>query len=154
MRPRPGTARGDKDASTTLEFAVVGGLLIAIILAILDTGLLWWLRTELQNVAGATARCGAVGYRWATTTCVDSTTTAAYAVNMANTVIFTNAVATSDVTINSAVDVTSSTSICGTIPTVSNEFFAVTVRSSYFESLPPPFSNLTMSAKGCFPIAP
>jgi Flp pilus assembly protein TadG len=145
--------RGDKKAATALEFALVGGLLITGILAILETGLLWWLRTELQNVAGETARCGAVGYRWGTTTCLDSTTTAAYAINMANTLVFTNAVATSDVTINSSVDVTSSTSICGTIPAVSNRFFAVTVQSSYFTFLPPPFANLTMSAKGCFPIA-
>ena len=146
--------RRDNRAVATLEFTIVAGMVCFVILAIIEASLLWWIKTDLVNTASSTARCGAQGYRFESTTCVDTASTQSYAVTMSNSSLFTGAVAASDVTVTSNVNMTSANSACGTVSGVSIAFFAVTVASRYFTFMPPPFNNITASATGCYPVSP
>lgn len=133
----------DRRATTTVELALVGTALISLVFGILDTGLLFWTKGALESVASVTARCGATGYTWGTTTCTTGDTTKTYAVNAATNWLFSGVIATTNVT---------TTSAATTCNGVSGKFFVVTISCPYFASLPPPFSSQTVSVSACYPM--
>jgi Flp pilus assembly protein TadG len=143
------TRRGleyDTRGSTSVEFAVVGMLLCLVTFGVVETGLLWWLKSGLQLTASLTARCGAVGYTYGTSKflCIDTLTTQNYAVATAQTWLIPGMITASNVTVNGKV-----TSCNGS----TGNFFSVSISSGYFQSLPPPLGNYTsLSTTACFPM--
>lgn len=137
--------RRDRTASTSVEFAVVGLMLCFVTFAVVEIGLLWWLKTGMQLTASLTARCGAMGYFYQNSNfqCTSTTTTQNYAVATAQTWLLPNMITTSNVTVNG--QVASCNGFSGT-------FFSVSLSSNYFAFLPPPLSNLTVAANACFPM--
>jgi Flp pilus assembly pilin Flp len=134
----------DTKASTAVEFAVVGMLLCLVVFATVETGLLWWLKSGLQLTASMTARCGAVGYAYGASSCTTTTTTQNYAVTTSQAWLFSNMVKAANVTVTGKV-----TSCNG----ASGDFFAVSVSSNYFQSLPPPLGNYAaLSVNACYPM--
>jgi Flp pilus assembly protein TadG len=135
----------DVKASTSVEFAVVGLLLCLVTFGVIETGLLWWLKSGMQLTASLTARCGAMGYTYNTAgfSCTSTTTTQNYAVATAGTWLMPNMVTAANVTVNGKV-----TSCNG----FSGNFFSVSISSGFFTSLPPPLGNHTLSASACFPM--
>jgi Flp pilus assembly protein TadG len=137
---------GDTRGSTTVEFAFVGLLLCLITFGAVETGLLWWLKSGLQLTASMTARCGAIGYTYNTSSfpCTSTSTTQSYAVTTSQKWLMPNMLTTANVTVNGKV-----TSCNG----FSGDFFSVSLASNYFASLPPPLGNLaTISVTACFPM--
>jgi Flp pilus assembly protein TadG len=135
---------GDTRGSTTVEFAFVGLILCLVTFGTVETALLWWLKSGLQLTASMTARCGAVGYTYSTSSCTSTATTQSYAVTTSQKWLMPNMLTTGDVTVNGKV--TSCNGFTG-------DFFSVSLSSNYFASLPPPLGNLaTLSASACFPM--
>jgi Flp pilus assembly protein TadG len=130
--------------SVAVEVSIVGLLLCTVTLAIVETSLLWWLKSGIQATAELTARCGALGYKYSTTTCVSSTSTQSYAVTTAQAWLFQNVIAASDVT------VTGSAPSCNG---VSGTYFTVSISAAYFSFLPAPIGGITVSANACYPMA-
>jgi Flp pilus assembly protein TadG len=142
--------RRDRAGSTTVEFAIVGWMLCMVTFAIVETGLLWWLKSGLQITASMTARCGAVGYTYgenavANFACTNTATTKSYAVNtLAPSWLLPNMITTANVTVNGRV------SGCNGAP---GNFFSVSLSSGFFSFLPPPLGNYTsLSASACYPM--
>ena len=136
----------DIRGSTTVEFAIVGLMLCLLTFGVVETGLLWWLKSGLQVTAALTARCGAMGYYYNNSNfqCTNTATTQSYAVSASQPWLLPNMVTASNVTVNGIV--ASCNGFTGT-------FFSVSVNSNYFASLPPPlgsYSNVTATA--CFPM--
>ena len=123
------------------EFALVAPTLFALSFGTLDLGLLFWTRGGLESVAALTARCGATGYTWGTTSCTTADTTQTFAVTTANSTVMSGIIASSNVTVTSAAT---------TCNSVSGKFFVVTISCPYFSSLPPPFGGYTLSVTACF----
>ena len=140
----------DTRGATTVEFAVTGWLLCMLTFAVVEAGLLWWLKSGLQVAASMTARCGAIGYNqnFATTACPKgaSATIQAYAVSTANTFVLPGALTAANVTLNGASGFVSS---CNG---QTGNYFSVTVSSGFFTFLPPPLGNQTVSGTACYPL--
>jgi Flp pilus assembly protein TadG len=137
--------RHDKRGSTTVEFAIVGWMLCMVTFAIVETGLLWWLKTGMQAAASAAARCGAIGYTFNTANflCTNTTTTQNFAVTSAQTWTYQPVITNADVTVNGKV------SNCNGF---SHNFFSVTISHTFF-ALPPPMGNYTsLATTACYPM--
>jgi hypothetical protein len=138
--------RRDVRGSTTVEFAVVGWMLCMMTFGIVETGLLWWLKSGMQVTAALTARCGAIGYDYGTSNCTTTTSTQNYAVSTAQFWLFPNVIVANNVTVNTLV----SGAACGGAP---GTFFKVSIISNYFQFLPPPLGNYaSLSTSACFPM--
>ena len=114
--------------------------------AIIETGLLWWLKSGMQLTASMTARCGAIGYTYGTANflCTNTTTTQNYAVTTAQTWLFPNMITTGNVTVNGRVT---------TCNGFTGNFFSVSISSSFFQFLPPPLGNYTsLATNACYPM--
>jgi Flp pilus assembly protein TadG len=138
--------RRDTRGSTAVEFAVVGSLLCLATFAIVETGLLWWLKSGMQLTASLTARCGAIGYTYGTANfiCVDATTTKNYAVTTSQSWLFPNMIAAGNVTVNGRV---------ATCNGFTGNFFSVSISSSFFSTMPPPLGNYTtLATSACYPM--
>jgi Flp pilus assembly protein TadG len=136
----------DTKASTAVEFAVVGGMLCLVTFAIVETGLLWWMKSGMQLTAAMTARCGAIGYTYNTANfqCTNTSTTQNFAVNTSRSWLLPNMVTANHVTVNGKV-----TSCNG----FSGNFFSVSISSSFFATLPPPLGNYTsLQTSACYPM--
>ena len=133
-------------AVTTVEFALIGPTLILFTFGIIEAGLLFWTKGGLQAVAALTARCGAIGYASATTTCTTTVTTQNYAMAAADKWIMPGVITAASITLTSA---------AATCNTVAGKFFVVQITSSYFASgfLPAPFSNNNVSVTACYAMA-
>jgi Flp pilus assembly protein TadG len=138
--------RGDRSGSTTLEFALVAGILVTMLFGTTELGLLMWTRNVLQSTASLTARCVALG----SSLCATPTQQVQFAVNAAQQwglpgIITTN-VAQHDVTVTAV-----ATSCNGTLGT----FVTVSITSPFWATgiLPPPFSNVTLTTSSCYPTA-
>ena len=138
--------RSDTRGSTAVEFAVVGLLLSLVTFGVIETSLLWWLKSGMQLTAALTARCGAMGYTYKTASfsCTTTATTQNYAVTTSQTWLMPNMITAANVTVNGRV--TSCNGFSGT-------FFSVSITSGFFASLPPPLGNQTLTARACFPMA-
>ena len=138
--------KSDGSGSTTVEFAVVGWLLCLVTFGVVETGLLWWLKSGMQLTASLTARCGAVGYTYGTTKflCTDTLTTQNYAVATSQNWLMPGMITVANVTVNGKV-----ASCNGS----AGNFFSVSISSGYFQSLPPPLGNYaSLSTTACFPM--
>lgn len=156
--------RRDSRGATAVEFAIVGMMLCLMTFAIIETGLLWWLRTGMQLTAAETARCGAIGFTHNTGNntanfyCTSTATTQNYAENYAtgngNAIgsgavpwLLPNMVMAANVTVNGRV---TNSAFCNSAP---GNFFAVSITSGFFQFLPPPLGNFTsLSVKSCYPM--
>lgn len=84
-----------RDGVTAVEFAVIAPLLIVLTLGVMEAALLGWTQIVLQLTAAQTARCMALG----TSACSNPTS---YAVTMANSWLFPDAVTASGVSLASS----------------------------------------------------
>jgi len=133
----------DRSGGTAIEFAMVGLLFMTMLLGAMEIGLLWWLKSGVQYAAASAARCGAIGTKYGTTSCTTAATTQSYAVTAAGNWIVANVINASNVT------VTTGAASCN--GTSGGPYVTVTINSSYFSTLPPPLSGLSLSATGCYP---
>lgn len=136
----------DRAGSSTVEFAIVGWMLCMVTFGIIETGLLWWLKSGMELTAALTARCGAIGYYYggANFQCTNTATTQNYAVSTAQTWLMPNMILSNNVTVNGQV------SSCNG---ASGTFFSVTISSNYFNFLPMPLGNYaSVSTTSCFPM--
>jgi Flp pilus assembly protein TadG len=138
--------RGDRRGSTTLEFTLVASILITLLFATLELGLLMWTRNVLQSTASLTARCVAL----VSSQCTTLTQQVQFAVNAAQQwglpgIITSNAVPPE------VIVTTPATSCNGTLGT----FVTVSITSPFWATgiLPPPFSNVTLTTSSCYPTA-
>jgi Flp pilus assembly protein TadG len=140
--------RRDTRGSTTVEFAVVGWMLCMVTFGIVETGLLWWLKSGMQLTAAMTARCGAIGYTYGASNtlnfpCTDTSTTQNYAVSTAQTWLFPNMVVANNVTARTV----------ATCNGFSGNFFSVSIISNFFQFLPPPLGNYaSLTTSACYPM--
>ena len=141
--------RAGSKASTTVEFAVVGGMLCLVTFGIVETGLLWWLKSGMQLTASLTARCGAIGYTYPTAanvSCTSTSTTQNYAVNTSQNWLFPNMITANNVTVTPRATGTA----CNSAP---GNYFSVSITSGFFRSLPPPLGNYTsLQTTACYPM--
>ena len=138
--------RCDTRGSTTVEFAVVGMLLCLVTTGVIETALLWWLKTGMQLTASLTARCGAMGYTYGTSKflCTSTLTTQNYAVTTSYKWLSSGMITATNVTVHGRV--TSCNGFAG-------NFFSVSLVSDYFSFLPPPLGNYTtLATNACFPM--
>lgn len=138
--------RNDTRGSTTVEFAIVGWLLCMVTFGVVETGLLWWLKSGMQLTAALTARCGAIGYTYNTANflCTNTTTTKNYAVSTAQSWLFPNMIVANNVTVNGKV------ASCNGF---TGNFFSVSIVSNFFQFLPPPLGNYTsLTTNACYPM--
>ena len=149
--------RSDR-GSTAVEFAIVGWMLCMVTFGIVETGLLWWLKSGMQLTASLTARCGAMGYTYNTSSflCTNTSTTQTYAINLAtgNLVgnynpswLFANMITTDRITVHGRV--TNSTYCNNAV----GNFFSVSISSNFFQFLPPPLGNYaSLTSNACYPM--
>jgi Flp pilus assembly protein TadG len=98
MKPMARDTRG----ATTLEFALVSTLLMAMIFGSIELGLMMWTRGTLQAIAAQTARCAAIS----STNCNNSATTPpttpqTYAAAQATALLGAGLITSSDVSVTS-----------------------------------------------------
>jgi Flp pilus assembly protein TadG len=142
--------RRDVRGSTTVEFAVVGMMLCMVTFGIVETGLLWWLKSGMQVTAALTARCAAIGYSYSTSNCTTPTSTQTYAVSTAQSWLFANVILANDV---SVISPNGQVTSCNGLTVTGSNFFKVSITSNYFQFLPPPLGNYaSLSASACFPM--
>lgn len=87
--------RRDRRAAVSLEFAVAGGLMVAVTMGLIGAGLVSWTRSGLQATANATARCVALG-------APGCSTPASYAVTLAGQWVFPGIIIPANVTVTQA----------------------------------------------------
>ena len=140
--------RGDTRGVVSVEFAITGLMLCLMTFAIIESGLLWWLRSGMQVTAAMTARCGAIGYAYNTSNCFvgNAAATKNYAVSVANSFVLPNMVQTTDVTINGT------NGLVSTCNGQAGNYFSVTITSNAFKFLPPPLGNLSLTSNACYPL--
>jgi Flp pilus assembly protein TadG len=138
--------RTDTGGGTAVEFAIVGWMACMVTFGIVECSLLWWMKSGMQLTSAMTARCGAMGYTFNTSSflCTNTATTQNYAVNASQSWLFANMITTGNVTVNGRV-----TSCNG----VTGNFFSVSIASNFFQFLPPPLGNYTsLATSSCYPM--
>ena len=122
--------------SVTLEFALVGGLFLVMILFIAQASLLLWAKAAMQEAASRTARCTAI----ASSYCDDPT---AYAASLLNDW------GVSGILPSVRVSVTSG----ATCNNLAGHFSLVKIDStgSAFSSFVPSLANIVLSSSACYP---
>ncbi|MBB2203304.1 TadE/TadG family type IV pilus assembly protein [Gluconacetobacter tumulisoli] len=123
-----------RKGAAAFEFAIVASVFIALILGMIELGLLWWTRNALQLAAELTARCDALG------SCADPS---GFAAAQAGQWGLTGAVSHISITIPGQ---------CHGITTASGKFVMVQMESGYWADLPPPFSGMTLQVSACYPV--
>lgn len=134
----PSWRKSDRRGVAAIEFALLGGILIAMCIGTIEVGLLFWGQNALEAAAAETARCLAVQ----SPQCPSAGT---YAANIVNNWMFSGVVTAADVTADG-----SATSCNG----AGGNFETVTITTSYFAnwlSFLPQLANRTLSASACYP---
>lgn len=129
----------------SLEFAMIGTMLITMTLAVFGAGMTLWVIVGLQSAAGSGARCGAIG-----TDCATIAQTAAYVRTLADSRAGTGFLAASD-----PVTAVNGAATCNGI---AGKFYSVTITSTWFASGPlaivaQPFNLTNITVSSCFPMA-
>lgn len=125
----------DRRGVVAVEFAIVGPLLMVLLLGIVEISLLGWTQAVLQLTASQTARCVGLG----STACNNPTE---FAVNLASSWLYADAVTAADVTLQTDV-------ACAGAP----GHYARVVITSQFPGaalLPGIFSGGQLSARACY----
>jgi Flp pilus assembly protein TadG len=126
---------GQRNATATIEFALVGGMLLLLTFGTIDLGLLLWTQNALQSTAALAARCAAIS----SPLCTD---VPSYTVNLANTWTMPGVISASDVTATAV-------NMCNT---AAGTFMKVEIATSFWASvLPPPFHDMTLTVSACYP---
>lgn len=125
-------------AATALEFALVSGMLMALLFGGLEAGIMLWTRGTLQTVAAQTARCMAIG----SPLCA---TAQAFAVSKATSWLGSAMITAADVTA-----ATSTSCLSQTSGTTTFEVVTITVTPWAGSSIYP-FGNRTETVTACFP---
>jgi Flp pilus assembly protein TadG len=122
-------------ATTTVEFALVGGMLLLLTFGTIDLGLLLWTQNALQSTTALAARCAAIS----APSCPDESSVKTYAASLADDWTMPGMITASDV------------SVTGTCRGTAG-FKQVTITTSFWASmLPPPFHNMTLTVSACYP---
>lgn len=130
--------------ATTLEFAMVGTVLVVLTLSVFGAGMALWVITGLQSAVGSAARCGAIG-----TDCATIAQTNTFARTLASSRAGSGVVATTDA-VSSVSGVTTCNGFTG-------KFYTVSISSSWFASgalafVAAPFNLSTITVSSCFPM--
>ncbi len=126
----------DRSGAAALEFAMVGGLLVLLLLGCVEAGLMMWTGSALQSVAAQTARCTAIG------SCANPQQ---YAVSLAGQWIGRNAITTSNVSV-------AATGPTGQCHGQTGAFAVVTISESIWaDTFFQPITGGTQSVTACFP---
>ncbi|MDR3534843.1 MAG: pilus assembly protein [Rhodopila sp.] len=134
---RQSLARSIKGAAA-LEFALVSGVLMAMLLGGFELGLMMWTRGTLQAVAAQTARCVAIG----SSACTTSKSPQQYAVDLATTKLGSAMITKANVTVTAAT----------TCKSASGSFEVVTISASpWVGSIVYPFTGPTQTLTACYP---
>jgi len=131
MRP----SRRQSAGVVSVEFAMLSGLLILLLVGTLGLGLLILSETGLQSIAAQTARCAALGSKLCATP-------ADYAVQLAGQRLFSGVITSSDVSVTSAASCSGA----------SGQYTTVAITSDYWSNLLSfvlPGATVTVSA--CYP---
>lgn len=141
MTPWTGSPRfaADHRASSVVEFAIVGSIVISLCFAVIELGLLFWTRNALQSTAALTARCVAIR----SPNCPDPRQ---FAVGTAGAWVFPGIISSADVTVQAS---NGCNGASGTY-----EVVTITCRFWSSGSLPPPFSSIPLTASACYPVDP
>jgi Flp pilus assembly protein TadG len=123
-------------ATTTVEFGLVGSMMLLATFGTIDLGMLLWTQSAMQSTAAIAVRCAAI----ASPLCANNVPS--YAASMANGWIMPGVVFASNVQLTS---VTTCNSASGT-------FEQVTITVSFWANvLPWPFHGQTLTASACYP---
>ncbi|MGC8477682.1 MAG: TadE/TadG family type IV pilus assembly protein [Acetobacteraceae bacterium] len=126
--------RAARRGETALEFAIVGGLFVLMLLAPVEAGLMVWTASALQVAATAAARCDGIGA---------CTNPQAFAAQVANSWIGSGVVSAANVTV-------ANTTSCNK---ASGQFVTVTVKASVWTgAMLSPLFVPSQSATACFPL--
>ena len=145
-----GGLRRDTRGGTAVEFAVVGTMLCLTTFAIVEAGLLYWMKSGMQAAASMGARCGSIGYTYNTANfqCTNAATTQSYTVNAAQTWLLQNVIVASEVTVNGRVSGTT----CNAVNTPPGNYFSVSITHTV-PNLPSPLAAYsTLTASACYPM--
>lgn len=125
---------GSTSGSSSVEFALVSGAVMTILLGILCIGLLTWTKNGLQIAANLTARCVAIG------SCGDPSG-------------FAHTIASNWLggTAAGIVVTVASSSPCTGVNGSYSGFEKVTIQSTQWTKFPPPFS-IMLQASACYPV--
>ncbi|GBQ28994.1 TadE/TadG family type IV pilus assembly protein [Gluconacetobacter sacchari] len=137
MKHGRGLAR-DGRAAAAIEFALVAGVLLMMLVGGIELGLQWWTRDCLQMTADLTARCVAVG------PCRDDPL--AFASAQAADWALPGAVA--------ALSVDDSAPSCHGVSIQGGWFVIVRIRSDLWSGLSFPFVSPSLSVSACYPSVP
>lgn len=129
----------DRRGVAAIEFAMLGGVMIAMCIATIEIGLLFWGQSALEAAAADTARCMAVQ----SSQCPSA---GDYAASVVSTWMFSGVVSASDVTADA-----SATSCNGSTGTFETVTISTTYFATWLPSFVPQFANETLSASACYP---
>ncbi|GAA4476191.1 TadE/TadG family type IV pilus assembly protein [Gluconacetobacter asukensis] len=127
----------DTRAAAAVEFAVVAGMFLVMLVGAIELGLQWWTRDCLQMTADLTARCVALG------ACSDDPV--GFAKGQATDWALPGAVASLLVDDNA--------SSCHGMGVQGGRFVIVQIRSDFWSGLPFPFFASSLSVSACYPRA-
>lgn len=128
----------ERRATTTVEFAVVGGIMFLATFGTLDLGLLLWTQNALQSTAALAARCASISPLPPMCSNV-----ANYAVTTAGNWVMPGVITAANVQVTTV----------GTCNSANGTFRKVTITSSFWaDVLPPPFPHQTLTASACYPM--
>jgi len=127
--------RHDTRGVVALEFAIVGPMLVFLLLAIIEISLLGWTQIVLQLTASQTARCAGIG----SSLCSNYKQ---FAVDTAATWLYSNAISTDNVTLETGVS-------CSSAP---GHYARITITAPFVGSVPLPgiLGGGTLSAQACY----
>lgn len=125
----------DTRAAAAVEFAIVAGLLLVMLVGAIELGLQWWTRDCLQMTADLTARCIALG------ACGDDPL--GFAKGQAADWALPGAVA--------SLSVDDSATSCHGMGVHGGRFVIVQIRSDFWSGLPFPIFAPSLSVSACYP---
>lgn len=137
----PRKLAADRRGVAAIEFAMLGGVMIAMCIATIEIGLLFWGQSALEAAAADTARCMAVQ----SSRCPSA---GDYAASVVSTWMFSGVVSAANVTADGTA--TSCNGSAGTFETVT---ITTTYFATWLPSFVPQFANQTLSASACYPKA-
>ncbi len=119
----------------SVEFAMLAGLLVLLLIGTLSAGVLVLSQTALQEVSAQTARCAALG----SSLCPSAPQ---YAVQLAQQRLFPGVITAADVTVAQAASCNGAT----------GQYTTVTITSGYWSGLFPSVLNgVQLTAEACYP---
>jgi Flp pilus assembly protein TadG len=124
-------------ATTTVEFGLVGSMMLLATFGTIDLGMLLWTQSAMQSTAAIAARCAAIS----SPAC--SADVPGYAATMGSGWTMPGVISASNVAVNYSP---------GTCNGVTGSLVQVTITASFWANvLPWPFHGQTLTASACYP---